>query len=151
MKHFAILLLALASAPTFAREPDSWLHAPTTNINAAEIVSSIPSDRVFEIPASLLDTALVQLRTSSIVPLQDYQVDSLSRGHFSCPSSTHPYLVRAVYENGGTGGYNLQQVDSALWVSHSSLGASSGKHHSGLLVCLALQPSQVFVTTSGAM
>ena len=111
----------------------------------------MPREYVFEVPVSLLDMAMQQLRTKPIVSLQSYDVDSFSRWHFSCPTATTPYLVRAVYENGGTGGYHLQQVDSSLWVGHASLGAASGKHRSALLTCLEFQPSQVFVTSTGAM
>ncbi|UYB52746.1 hypothetical protein OCJ37_01905 [Xanthomonas sp. AM6] len=151
MKLLAAATLALVVSQVSAEQPESWLRAPATNINTAKIVKPVPRDYIFEVPVSLFDMAMEELRAKPIVPLQSYDVDSFSRWHFSCPRATSPYLVRAVYSNGGTGGYHLQQVDSSLWVGHASLGASSGEHRSALLACLDFQPSQVFVLSSGAI
>jgi hypothetical protein len=151
MKLFVMLVLTSFVGQASAGQMESWLHAPTANINTAKVVAQVPGAQVFEVPASVLTMALERLTDRPIMPLQGYEVDSFSRGHFSCPAATKPYLVRAVYENGGTGGYELQQVDSSLWVSHASLGSATGMHRSALLVCIGFQPSQVFVTSSGAM
>jgi len=151
MKRIAALFLLAFSGFTSADQPDPWLRAPTSNIGNAKVVEAVPRERVFEVPISLLESAMLQLKEHPIVALQSYDLDSFSRWHFTCPAGSKPYLVRAIYENGGTGGYFLQRVDSSLWVTHSSLGSASGQHRSALLACLGFHPSQVFVMTSGAL
>jgi hypothetical protein len=151
MKRIASLVFLAFSGFAAAGQADPWLRAPTANIGNAKIIEAVPRERVFEVPVSLLESAMQQLKDLPIVALQSYDLDSFSRWHFTCPAGSNPYLVRAVYENGGTGGYFLQRVDSSLWVTHSSLGAANGQHRSALLVCLGFHPSQVFVMTSGAL
>lgn len=155
MKCHAGLYLLLAALPGLAfasdSDSDSWLTSSAPEIGHARVIKEIPTELYFEVPVSLLDVAEIRLEKESVVPLSNIDLKWFSRGHFSCPSTTVPSLVRAVYSNGGTGGYYLQRTDASLWVAHQSLGVSTGEHRSALLVCLEFKPSQVFVTSSGAM
>ena len=150
MKVIVKLLLVAAATSAAAGSAESWLNADF-DLDGAKIVAEVPRDAVFEVPVSMFEEAERRLSSSAAVILQSYDVESLSRSHFLCPPRTTPFLVRAVFTNGNTGGYSLKRLDSALWVSHSSLGASTGEHRSALLVCLRFTPSAVYVTAGGAM
>ena len=153
MKCHAGLYLLLAALPVLAlaSDSDSWLTSSSPEIGHARIIKEIPAGLYFEVPVSLFEVAEIRLEKKWVVPLSNIDLKWFSRGHFSCPSTTVPSLVRAVYSNGGTGGYYLQRTDASLWVAHQSLGVSTGERRSALLVCLDFKPSQVFVTSSGAM
>jgi len=99
----------------------------------------------------MFEAAEQELREHPAVKLPDYGPDNYRRKDLACPEHTAPYLLRAVYTNGATGGYYLQRVGDILWVSHQSLGRSTGTHRSALLACLPFTPAEVYVTAGGAM
>ena len=145
----ALLLIALAGS---AGDSDTWIRDPAPGqARDAETRQSISRSNVFEVPTSMLGTAFARLDKEPIVALDDNETRSIGRGHFRCIYPEKPYLVRAVYENGGTGVYGAERIDDALWVTHSSLGPASGVHRSALLVCLDYKPRQLFVSLSGAL
>lgn len=151
MKCIVILILTTVAATAAAGPEETWLHAGGMDIQAAKIVAEVPRDSVFEVPVSMFEEAEGRLKSAAARKLQSYDVDALSRNRFSCAGSSTPFLVRAVFTNGNTGAFLLKRLDSALWVSHSSLGVSTGTHRSALLVCLNFNPSVVYVTAGGAM
>ena len=151
MKLIVTLMLSAATASAAADPAEPWLNADSLDIHAAKTVAEVPRDYFFEVPVSMFEEAERRLKSEAAVKLQSYDVESLSRKHFSCTTGATPFLVRAVYTNGNTGGYWLKRLDSALWVSHSSLGASTGTHRSALIVCLRFNPSIVYVTAGGGM
>ena len=151
MKGIVTLVLATAAAAVAAGSEETWLNAGSMDIHAAKIVADVPSSSFFEVPVSMFEEAERRLNSTATMSLQNYDVDALSRNRFSCAEGSTPFLVRAVFTNGSTGGFSLKRLDSALWVSHSSLGASTGTHRSALLVCLNFIPSVVYVTAGGAM
>ena len=152
MKLIVTLLFSAATASAAAADPaESWLNSNSLDIHAAKTVTEVPRDFFFEVPVSMLEEAERRLESEAAVKLQSYDVESLSRKHFSCIKGATPFLVRAVYTNGNTGSYWLKRLDSALWVSHNPLGASTGTHRSALIVCLRFNPRIVYVTAGGGM
>jgi hypothetical protein len=151
MRRIAILTLAAVACQAVANPAEDWLSPRAIEVNAAKVLVEISRDLIVELPVSMFEEAEQRLQSQAIVELQAYDVENLSRSHFSCPRDTTAYLVRAVYTNGNTGGYQLTQLDSALWVSHVSLGVSRGMHRSALIACLRFKPSSVVVTSGGAM
>jgi hypothetical protein len=69
---------------------------------------------------------------------------------FSCPSDSDPYLVRSLQWNRSLSGYTIGLRDSALQVSHGSLGRSASISRAPLIVCLSTKPPQVFVEAYAA-
>lgn len=151
MRAIATIVLTTLAFPAVANPADEWLAPRTVEPTAAKVLREISASDFFEVPVSMLEGAEQRLQSTQFALLAPHEVDSLSRGHFSCRQKTSGYLVRAVYSAGPTGGYRLTQLDSALWVSHSSLGVSTGMHRSALIACLRFKPSEAFVTSGGAM
>ena len=151
MRSIVALALAVAACQAMANPADDWLRPRTIELNAAKVLVEVPRDLVFEVPVSMFEEAEQRLQAQPIEELQTYDVENLSRKHFSWPRETKGYLVRAVYTNGRTGGYKLVQLDSALWVSHVSLGVSTGTHRSALIACLRFKPATMFITSGGGI
>ncbi len=151
MRHHAVLAVLLL-APALATAAEPWLNPPITNDSAqAKSRIRVSSKNVFEVPSSRFAGAEFMLAEKPVLALQENALRSLSAGHFQCIYPEKPYLVRAVYENGATGVFDIQWLADSLWVSHASLGRATGLHRSALLVCLSVQPTRVFVSTSGAL
>jgi hypothetical protein len=151
MRRIAILTLVATACQAVANPADDWIRLPTIEVSAAKVSVEVPRNQFFEVPVSMLEEAEQRLQSQPIMKLETYDVENLSRKHFTCPRESTGYLVRAVYTNGWTGGYKLTQLESALWVSHASLGESTGTHRSALIACLRFKPSDVFITAGGGM
>ena len=151
MKFLAALILCAITMSAIASRSEAWISPFTLNVNTAKILKVVARDQFFEVSVSMFESAQERLVEQPIVPQEPYDAEHFGQSKFACPSNTHLYLVRAVYENGSTGGYHLQRVNNSLWVSHQSLGAPTSKHRSALLVCLDFQPAKVFVTSGGGM
>ena len=152
MAHIKILAVAATflafSSPCGASE--QWLNPLPPSLGAATRVE-LPRTSYVEIPVSMLDAAVAQPSQESAVALEDDGPGNYRRSDLVCAEGTTPFLVRAVYANGATGGYYLARSGDALLVSHASLGVSNGAHRSALLACLPFRPIEVYISTSGAM
>ncbi len=152
MKIIAPLLFCIVlSSAACAASLEKWRNPFALNMHTAKVVVQIPRTSVAEVAASKLEDAVQRLSSQPIIPQEPYDAEHFGHPTFVCQSPTRLYLVRAVYTNGSTGGFHLQRVENALWVAHSSLGASTGDHRTALLVCLNFSPEQVYVTANGAM
>jgi hypothetical protein len=80
------------------------------------------------------------------------QADASYFGHaeFICALPSKLYLVRALYGNGGTGGFELKWAGSALIVLHESLGRPVVAK-SALMACLPKRPIAVYAVVAGAL
>lgn len=99
----------------------------------------------------MFESAARELRSRAAVHLPAYCPSNFLRRDFACPDKMQPYLVRAVFMNGSIDGYHLNQVGNILWVGHASLGKSPDPHRSAPVACLPFDPSEVYVTASGAI
>jgi len=144
----ALMLFAISGASLAA---ESWLRGVPATWPHGERPQQLPLDTYTELPISMFDSAAQELREHAAIKLPDYGPDNFRRKDLGCSDRTAPYLVRAVYTNGATGGYYLHRIGNILWVSHQSLGRSMGTHRSALIACLPFEPSEVYVTASGAM
>ncbi len=136
-------LTACASSPN-ARDVDSWFHGAPSSFYAPNAGIPLSTDRFYEISASNLATAEYWLENDSFFKLDQLNARGFGQSNFSCPDSTVPYLIRAVYENGGTGAFTLARVGTALWVRHHSLGRASKMYRTALVVCLDFTPTELF-------
>jgi|SRR6185312_1711122 len=150
MKRLAITAVLLALClPCLAAE--SWLRGLPASWPNGNQPKELPPNTYAEVPVSMFETAEEQLRKHAVVKLPDDGAESFRRKDLLCSNGSRPYLVRAVYTNGSTGGYSLNRIGNILWVSHESLGQSTGVHRSALVACLPFEPVEVYVTASGAM
>ena len=145
------ILLLLAATRVAAEDVGAWVNSLPADFHKAKVLRPIPRDQFFEVPVSMFELAEERLTKSAVIPQESYDIEAFGLRSFSCPTKTRPFLVRAIYENGRTGGYHLQQIDSALWVGHESLGAGTSKHRSALIVCLDFNPKEIYVTSGGGM
>lgn len=148
MNKFGILTFLLASSVAFAAQ-EAWLNLPPQNMQST--AKEIPREKFFEVVASKQAVAELDLSQESVIELQQNEASYYGQLTFQCPEPNKLYLVRAVYENGGTGAYSVKQSKNNLIVSHFSLGKASGPHRSALVVCLGFKPEKVFHEIGGAM
>jgi len=148
MKSIAALLFLL-SASAAASSPSVWLEPVPRAAGSSQ--EWLPINNFFEVPASRLSTAETWL--SGVPYLRQVQHDMGFWGHpnYECPGSTRGYLVRALYENGGTGEYALWWTPKEeLVVAHSALGPAGSVLRSALVACLPKEPVAVYSAISGA-
>ena len=150
MKILATVLVLLGISGT-CLGAESWLRGVPATWPNSDRPQELPSGTYVELPISMFEAAQEELREHSAVKLPEYGPGNYRRSDLACPERTAPYLVRAVYTNGATGGYHLHRVGDILWVGHQSLGRSTGTHRSALLACLPFEPAAVYVTAGGAM
>jgi hypothetical protein len=148
MRSLAGVVLAFACMHACAA--DSWLNPLPNSLFSTPSVA-IARERYVEIPVSMLAKAEEELAQVSALQLAPYGPENYRRPEFSCPLGTMPYLVRAMFMNGSTGGYHLERRAAALVVIHSSLGRATGHHRSALLTCLDFVPAEVYVGLAGGM
>jgi hypothetical protein len=146
-------LLTLATSHLVANEPDSWDHVLPANLTPSSNRIRVPEGLFYEVAASRLEMAIALLNDKSIVlqGVNSSGAGAFGRPDFKCPAKANPYLVRAIYTNGGTGAFYLDRVGSSLLVAHQSLGRSTGEHRSALIVCLDFSPTAIYVQAGGAM
>lgn len=150
MKRFAIFLLLTATS-AFSAPPKAWLEPVPASVLARHDWVEVAPSSFFEVSASKLYTAEVWLADVSFLEQAQSGVAYFGRADFTCPATTKPYLVRAVYINGGTGSFSLEWAGSSLIVSHVSLGPGGTPSRSALMACLSQAPSAVFSSLSGAL
>ena len=117
---------------------------PSEKSNAQEL----NAEDFYEVSASKEAIAvLFDLKTDSIMPLTESRAQWYTGHYYKCKKGKKPYLVRAIYGQGGTGRYTLSKIGTSLWVMHGSLGAPA-MHRSALIVNLDFEPTSVYVTRS---
>ena len=151
MKLLIVIACCLLSYSAFATDVEPWPHPPSAGMRSATPHQKISETLFFEVPVSKKDTAEYWLAERSVIPIKQDTIQFFGQHNFQCATGMNPYLVRAVYENGGTGDYYVERFGSALLVSHMSLGKPSGVHRSALLVCLNFQPTEIFHELGGAI
>ena len=151
MKPFVFLACCLLSEVLSAAELEPWFHPATSSIRSARSTEDIPRERFFEVTASTEAMAEFQLAEQAVVLLDRGVIRHYGQEKFQCPPSSQPYLVRAVYQNDGSGNFSIKMAGSALVVTYMSLGTPSSMHRSALVACLRFQPTEVFHALGGAI
>lgn len=106
---------------------------------------------IFEVPASKLSAAEVYLANVAYVVQTGGSLGYFGRPDFACAAPAKPYLVRALYTDGGTGSFSLYWAGSSLVVAQGSLGPPDDPSKSALVACLSKEPTAVFSVLSGAL
>ena len=149
MKYLIALAGLTLSLAASAADPPAWLNRAPSNLSGP--IKQIPDTDFFEVPVSKFDTAAYWLQNKTFVRQDAHAAAYFDHAGFVCPGSGKPYLVRALYENGGTGAFELVWVGNALVVQHESLGPEGTILKSALLVCLSKEPTQIYSAIGGAM
>jgi hypothetical protein len=149
MKCLIVLAGLMLSLAASAADPPVWLSPVPPNLSVP--AKQIPDTDFFEVPVSKFDTAAYWLQNKAFVSQDAHAAAYFGHAGFACPGSGKPYLVRALYENGGTGAFELAWVGDALVVQHESLGREGTILKSALFVCLFKEPTQIYSAIGGAM
>lgn len=142
------ILLALTLSSSDPAAPlKGWLHPPPDEMfRGAE---PIAESHVYEVVASKLDTAVWrELAEHAIVALTLTDPKWFTGPYFRCDPGRSPFLMRAVYGHGGTGGYEVRRKGLSVLVRHGSLGRSSPVNKSALVVCLDFEPTGLYTAIS---
>ncbi len=147
----AACVSSVAACATSDADRDPWAQGARGSLSEAGPAEPIPDERFFEVPASKLDTAEYWLEDKPFLALDTDGIRYFGQHNFACPERTAPYLIRAVYENGGTGGFSIIRHGTTLLVRHYSLGRASKMRRTGLVVCLDFKPTEIFHALGGAL
>jgi hypothetical protein len=145
VKLIVTIAAFFTSFASHAADAESWLRQWP---KGSTIDSQVSANLVVEVPHSLFDYAQRLLQDSSILAIGN---SSLPGFRYSCPTGTAAYLVRALYEHPTNGIFEVYRFGDALLVRHYALGSQAPLHRSALVVCLSVQPKEVYVATGGAM
>ena len=148
--RLGVVLCLLGAATSAAVEQDSW-YQPLPRSLAAVEQQPISDSSFFEVAASMESTAEYLLAKESSIAQTPDNFAYFGQHNFHCPAATKPYLVRAVFTNGGTGKFYVGRVQQFLVVAHMSLGRASTLQRSALIVCLDFSPVAVYQVVGGAM
>lgn len=148
MRIVLLVLLLLVTSSVLAEPSDSWYTGWPKGLDSPASEHQIPGRYVSEIPHSLFNTAEQLLATTSFLAIGNNYFPARIP---NCPSGREAYLVRALYEHGSTGTFEIYAVGSVLLIRHYALGPSAKLHRSALIVCLGFKPSKVYIATGGAM
>ena len=151
MKRALGMFGLLFSSYALAAGPEAWLRPLPRSLRNAPGEERISEELFFEVQASKEGTAETHLAKEQIIPQTQDDIRWYGQRRFQCPTGATPYLVRAVYINGGTGGFSVSRVGTSLVISHGSLGHNYGAHRSALVVCLTFQPTDVYIEAGTAM
>jgi hypothetical protein len=129
-----------------------WLEPVPPELGGWYKWEEIPSSLYFEVVASKLYVAQHDLAKSPFLQLEHNSTVTYYGGRgFQCEAPAKAYLLRALYSNGGTGGFTLHWADSSLIVGHGSLGPGGAVEQSALVACLNRAPTVVYSVVSGAL
>jgi hypothetical protein len=144
MKASTVALMTLATLSARAETSLEWVEMVPASVGNWRTQPRLAQDTFFEVPVSRLEAAESKLSQAAAVAVQRDAFAYFGRPKFRCSTSNQPYLVRASFMNGGNGKFEIRWLNSALLVSHESLGSGGARKRSVLLVCLPREPTAVF-------
>lgn len=152
-KLLALLLLVLAESAAAAIPRDAWLYEIPEDLRRPVMSSTALADEQFsEIPASKLQSAEERLAKAAASELkEDYEIAAFAPRGFSCKRGSKAFLVRALYEYGERGHWEVFFSKGVLLVRNSALGAPTKTFRSSLVLCLATVPTKTYVEVTGGM
>lgn len=153
MKLLAILILVWSSfACIAANEQDgrAWIFRPSGKFQWSDW-KELPKKNIYEVVASKKIVAVIRDLLKKRFTLLSKDTATYFTGHYyHCPKGMKPYLVRAVYGQGGTGHFTISRHGDELLVYHVSLGYNSAAHKSALVINLDFTPTKVYTFFSVA-
>ena len=137
----------MAQEPAWRSPPPPELWYPNTTG-----LTELPLTDVFEVSATKLPIAMTHdLKDVEFLALDVDRAKWYVGRHYAAFNGKRPYLVRAIFENGGTGRFTIYRNGDALIVHHGSLGRPHIKFPLALVVNLDFQPRRIYYFNTGAM
>jgi hypothetical protein len=129
---------------------DSWFHPPSEWSRFRE-AKSLPNSDVSEVAPEYMVIAEQQLQIVACVEITADRARELTGREVPPRAGSSLFLVRGVYLNRGTGGFEVVPVGSELLVEHNCLGRSAvPMKRQALVVRLSQRPVTVYVSCSMA-
>lgn len=132
---------------------DTWFrHPPTELIIDPVKKTSVKWEKVDPVEVHRVDQkkwtkAEAMLEKQWFYKLTHNQAQEFLGKVVTTPLGKTPYLVPAVYYEGGSGKFYLATLDKNLWIDHDSLGPSpAAMKRAALVVFLKTEPERLFVT-----
>jgi hypothetical protein len=127
------------------QEGAEWLREPKSEDIQNAQYTDISNTDIYEVVASKIEFALIELEGTSISKLSPQQAMWYTGHYYTCPPGKQAYLVRAVYGHAGTGAFRIKRIENSLLIIHESLGRSTIYQKSALVVNLDYEPDQIFI------
>jgi hypothetical protein len=149
MKRIALTLACASFGACLAStEEDPWVNDPPMSLMRTYAMPELDTSQFTEVPVSLADEAYKSLEQTPVLAIDEH---NFQRFYPPCSLPRKVYLVRAVYEHGTSGLFHVKQLGSVLWVFHYALGPYAPRHRSALAVCIASEPTTIYVSALGAL
>lgn len=142
-----IIFLVLSACARGSEIAASWVKNPPIDIAVADN-PRIDEANLFEIPVSKLDLAVFRdLAAVPYVEIDEKTGRQYLGPRFVLADGERAILLRAVYVNGGAGGFTAFRTENdGLWLRHYSLGSLSSFQCSAVIVILKYMPKAVFIS-----
>lgn len=140
----AVLGFALASCGTEPEDPAiAWITEPPTS----DSWTTISNDRLIELPASAVQSAIAELNAQSAVALDRETYARLTQ-HRPWPSdpALTPYLVRGVALEEPLGGLYYLQDGNELLIQYNGPIVRARPYRLPAIVLLSTPPTKVYIT-----
>jgi len=147
----ALAAIAVLCSTNAIADADDWQNPESLDFSASPNTQKVAPSEFVEVVASKVEVAISRLKSSAAIAQSADAIAYFGRSGFGCVAPKTPYLVRAVYRNGGTGMFELTYNEFGLLVGHGELGSPSALKRTALIVCLDNQPLQVFTNTYGGI
>lgn len=148
MKSIVTSFLIIACSIGIAGDGQSgraWLR-PTPRTDKYDEWKELRDTDIYEVVASKQAAAIYfDLASKPCVALSEDRAKYFTGHWYACPRRKRPFLVRAVYVQGGTGKYLASRRGEDLCIAHGSLGSGGDYHQSALVVNLDFTPRQTYV------
>lgn len=109
----------------------------------------IPVEDIYPVVPTKEFTALYRdLSDKDIVPISTDLAEWFTGHYYFCTKGKTPFLVRAVFGNGGTGGFDIRRIGNNLSIHHGSLGTSFHATKTALVVNLDFSPEKLLLSVS---
>lgn len=153
-RHTVVSNTASAKPPVSAPASvtvDPW-YSPAPENALPSLWNQLDASKVSEVSSRRLIAAKRLLSRQQIVLISPTQAKALVGKTITATGNEKLYLVRAVYGNRATGGFEVFHKNRELWVRHSFLGQHSGPFtQQPLVLILDFQPAKLYVDYSGAL
>lgn len=106
---------------------------------------------IYEVPKSRSDTALSRLEKVRFRKLVENEAKFFLGEFYEKPGNKDPYLVRAVYGHGGTGGFSFNWCGDDILIVHLSLGKGRPENRTALILNLDKAPKNVYISMHTAL
>lgn len=153
-RHTVVSNTASAKPPVSAPASvtvDPW-YSPAPENALPSLWNQLDASKESEVSSRRLIAAKRFLSRQPIVLISPTQAKALVGKTITVTGNEKLYLVRAVYGNKATGGFEIFDKNQELWVRYSSLGQYDGPlTQDPLVLVLKFHPVKVYVDCSGAL